>query len=382
MCGAHKLDRVLMLIAGRPGHPCLQFGAGLLHGLQHPILIALSKGTKHEAGRMDLVGQINQERIQHEGVFREHTSKCGMAHPTRPSLPLSSSPSHSLGALFVDYENLYYFLKDRLEFDLDPSEIALEALRNLQKHLRDVLGIRPIVQLAYGDFERIHDGAMNSLQLTGIDVRHVVGTEHKNAADMRMCIDCLHSLHLRSEIDHFILVTGDRDFIPVIQYLNESAKEVRVAAYRAQASGDLLRIITDEMFIDIHKLAPSASFKVQESRSTPSAQVPKPVAPAVVTPPPPPPPFRTPVRLDDQYDIVALEIMLENYHDKREVWLKPYLYKLADKLPELEDFERKQLISHLEEAGAVRMVQREGNTGPYRVLIINWNHPDVQAANP
>ena len=38
-------------------------------------------------------------------------------------------------------------------------------------------------------------------------------------------------------------------------------------------------------------------------------------------------------------------------------------------------------VSVLQEAGAIRIEKRQGETHDYSVVIIDWNHPDVQAAN-
>jgi hypothetical protein len=65
-----------------------------------------------------------------------------------------------------------------------------------------------------------------------------------------------------------------------------------------------------------------------------------------------------------------------------EIWASPFLRRLTDVLPELPDWERRQLLSHLRDAGALRLEKREGEPHAFSVIIINYQHPDVQELSP
>jgi hypothetical protein len=65
-----------------------------------------------------------------------------------------------------------------------------------------------------------------------------------------------------------------------------------------------------------------------------------------------------------------------------EIWASPFLRRLTDVLPELPDWERRQLLSHLRDAGALRLEKREGEPHPFSVIIINYQHPDVRELHP
>lgn len=54
------------------------------------------------------------------------------------------------------------------------------------------------------------------------------------------------------------------------------------------------------------------------------------------------------------------------------------LRKLSDVLPNLADWQRKGLISDLENKGAVRMEKRNRIQFNYTVVILNYNHPVVR----
>jgi hypothetical protein len=84
----------------------------------------------------------------------------------------------------------------------------------------------------------------------------------------------------------------------------------------------------------------------------------------------------------------CLEFLLEQvqrysaHQNTPEIWASPFLRRLTDVLPELPDWERRQLLSHLRDAGALRLEKREGEPHPFSVIIINYQHPDVRELNP
>ncbi len=250
---------------------------------------------------------------------------------------LDSAP---YAALYVDFENVYYALKKGLPEGADACDVAVRLLRRLQNDLSQSKQAKVIMRHAYADFERIQENAQSALYLIGVEAHNVLGTEHKNAADMRMCIDVMETLYTRDEISTFLVVAGDRDYIPVLQHLQTRAKRIYVVAFSGSVSGDLLQIVGDENFIDAATLVPS-DVNFDPNRQPPAP--PKPPKEAVLTPPPPapvvpPPPvkkFGKPVKLDRTDQLTALEVMLENFGDKPEVWVTPYLNKLRLELAQL-----------------------------------------------
>jgi hypothetical protein len=66
----------------------------------------------------------------------------------------------------------------------------------------------------------------------------------------------------------------------------------------------------------------------------------------------------------------------------RELWLGPFMRLLADELPELPDYERRDLLNKLREAGAIRIEKREGEPHPFSVIVMNYQHPNVQELQP
>jgi uncharacterized LabA/DUF88 family protein len=186
-------------------------------------------------------------------------------------LPRSESrqmPEQKLAALLVDFENLYYFIRNSSNYqNHDTMALIVRLIQDLRDHLNKQYDEHTIILDAYADFERIEESAQGDLYLLGFDTHNVLGTEHKNAADMKLCIDAMETLYTRPEISAFVLIAGDRDYIPVIQHLKRKAKTVRVVGFHGSVSGDLLTTLGESYFIDGQKLLSAAS----------SAIMPKPI---------------------------------------------------------------------------------------------------------
>jgi hypothetical protein len=323
------------------------------------------------------------------------------------SSPLATVPhaaaASPYAAVFIDFENVYYFLKNHYLDPQDPHDYALDLVRALRDTLKRELGLDSLMLYAYADFDRLPSGPQGPLYLMGVDTRNVLGTDHKNAADMQLCIDALEVLYTRPDIGTFVLVAGDRDYIPVLQHLRRQARQVKVVGFRESVSGDLLLMLGQEHFLDARELLPAARLQALEDHRAARqhqgeetrrgrAQT------AAGTPPVATPtdqgaaevsatflPIRRITRPDERR---CLEFLLEQaqryatHQSPPEIWASPFLRRLTDALPELPDWERRQLLSQLRDAGAVRLEKREGEPHPFSVILLNYQHPDVQELSP
>lgn len=369
------------------------------------------------------------------------------------------SPASPYAAVFIDFENVYYFLKNHFHDPPDLNDICLDIVRTLREKL-SATGLDSLISYAYADFERLATAPQGALYLMGVSTRNVLGTDHKNAADMQLCIDALEVMYTRPDIGTFVLVAGDRDYIPVLQHLRRQARQVLVAGFRESVSGDLLQNIGAAQFIDARDLLTPARVEQLEKRRTdrqrtieegrrlreqglagmpsaaalaaraatpeaasaagdaapataaaataegpaavpqprvapvPSATAPRPVAPAR--------PFVSPRPGEDGTEFAAarrlatdterrtLAFMLAEFQKLEakqqrrvtELWLGPFMRLLTDELPELPDYERRDLLNKLRDAGTIRIEKREGEPHPFSVIVVNYSHPDVHELHP
>ena len=349
------------------------------------------------------------------------------------------SPSSPYAAVFIDFENVYYFLKNHFHDPPDLNDICLDIVRTLREKL-SATGLDSLISYAYADFERLATAPQGALYLMGVSTRNVLGTDHKNAADMQLCIDALEVMYTRPDIGTFVLVAGDRDYIPVLQHLRRQARQVLVAGFRESVSGDLLQNIGAAQFIDARDLLTPARVEqlekrradrqrtIEESRRLreqgmagvtsaaalaartatpettaaqpqsriapgPLATAPRPVAPAKPLPSRPGdevPEFAPirPLATETERRTLAFMLLefqkLEAKQQRRvpELWLGPFMRLLTDELPELPDYERRDLLNKLRDAGTIRIEKREGEPHPFSVIVVNYSHPDVQALHP
>ncbi|BCM92369.1 hypothetical protein IAD21_04248 [Abditibacteriota bacterium] len=366
---------------------------------------------------------------------------------------MDNTSAPQFAALFLDFENIYYYLREEFVDPPNLNDAILELIRNLRNHLQDQFGLDSIISNAYADFERVGSTPQGALFLLGVDTKNVLGTDHKNAADMRLCIDALEVLYTRPEIQSFVLVTGDRDYIPLIQHLRRKARHVLGAGFRLKASGDLLLNLGDGRFIDLspflspatreamvahresqlqrqadakermekqaHEIEERARL-VREAQNAPlinveNVQSESPVADPIIhangQEPLPghdhtnghkvgekallkkPPEFLPEWRFETPRSIVnadareCLRLILQKLNSLQrnthasELWLGPFKRQLTDAMPQLADWERREVIEELVRAGAIAVEKRDGEPYPYSVIVVNYRHPDVWELN-
>jgi hypothetical protein len=141
--------------------------------------------------------------------------------------------------VLIDYENVYWSLKNNYGFSLEPG-MLVDGVRNLigrQGHV--------VLMLAYADFDHSEfKGLQTELQRRSVEPRHVysVNSEEdrrKNAADIELSLDALELVYTRLDIDYYCLVCGDRDVIQVIKKLHTRRKQVHVIGVERTTSKDL-----------------------------------------------------------------------------------------------------------------------------------------------
>ncbi|MBC7927028.1 MAG: NYN domain-containing protein [Bryobacteraceae bacterium] len=272
-------------------------------------------------------------------------------------------------------------MRQNLSDSRDISDVVAGLIQRLRRVLLEKYNEEAIILEAYADFERIDENAQGALYLIGVETHNVLGTDHKNAADMRLCIDALTVLYTRQEIRSFIVVAGDRDYIPVIQHLKKHGRTVRVVGFPSSMSGDLLTNVGQENFLDATQFLPQPKTTSATTAGTLTAPgQPSPLPPPVVVSGAVRDPLTS--RFLDEDQNVALNVLWRYFHNKPEVWMTPYLHKLRAELPQFSEYERKALIAQMAESGAIRVEKRKGEPHDFSVILVNWNHAEVRKLHP
>ncbi|MFK7739753.1 MAG: NYN domain-containing protein [Planctomycetota bacterium] len=310
-------------------------------------------------------------------------------------------------AVFVDFENLFLSLKNREELSgLRIRELSLGILEHLKERLREdkapmVLGRSYAAFDTYPGMEVAHD-----LALMGFDPQYVlVGHAGKNSADVQLACDVCRVLYRRPDIDAIVIVSGDRDFIPIARQVLEENRELRVVAIPDSTSGDLRMRVGKERFwnaLDLieerdgagprkepadpgaavaangtaspEELAATAenSEESDEHKAAIVGHIP-------VT-------WRTDelpqdVHLSERLQqCVELILRAQVRHGSSEVWLSPFLKgPMSQHFSGLVHPERRALINELRHRGVIRIEERENQYAdhPYSVIVLDQAHPMV-----
>lgn len=154
-------------------------------------------------------------------------------------------------ALFVDFENVY--ISVRAVYDQNPNfESIVEKAQEYG---------RVIIARAYADWYR-YQRVTNALYANGIEPVYVPtyyygqerkrGSAIKNSVDIHMVIDAMRTVYTHDNIDTYIFVTGDRDFIPLVNAIRQKGKECIIVGVAEAASSHLAQ--SADEFIFYHQL--------------------------------------------------------------------------------------------------------------------------------
>lgn len=214
-------------------------------------------------------------------------------------------------AVFIDFENVYVSVRDKL--NANPN---FEAIMDRCGDLG-----RVVISRAYADWYR-YPRVTSALYANAIEPIYVAtyyydkdmgrtGRAIKNSVDMNLCIDAMKTLFTNPNISRFVLVTGDRDFIPLVNSIRQQGKEVYIIGIGGAASTHLAQSADEFVFYEqlVGKTpGGSAAATAIASRATELNRSPEPVLepprePVVESPP-------VPVAEPDIYDVLVEAIHL------------------------------------------------------------------------
>ena len=130
-------------------------------------------------------------------------------------------------AVFVDYDNIEIGLKSTLRREFDVS-LALDAL----KERGDL-----VAKFAYANWGR-QDGATRQMAENAVQMVQRIPSPRgdKNGADINLALDALEMAFTHTHVNAFAIVSGDSDFIPLVNKLKEYGKTVFVVGGKAFTS--------------------------------------------------------------------------------------------------------------------------------------------------
>jgi len=146
--------------------------------------------------------------------------------------------------VLVDIQNLYY-----------SSKVMFKKKVNFGAILKEVVGDRKLIRaIAYGvaTEEGLEEKFFTALEGAGYEVKTkdlqiFPGGHKKGDWDVGIAID---AIKLSKNLDVIVLVSGDGDYLPLVEYLqNTTGCRVEIAAFRESTSSLLLNYV--DSFIDL-----------------------------------------------------------------------------------------------------------------------------------
>ncbi len=151
--------------------------------------------------------------------------------------------------VFVDVQNLYHSAKN-----------IYNARVNFKKLLKKLVGDRILVravayvvksETALGEKDFFEALKKAGFELRVKDLQTFPGGAKKADWDVGMAVD---AIRISRTLDSVIIVTGDGDFIPLVEYLKWGlGKQVEVGAFTKTASSDLIE--SADRFLKIEKFS-------------------------------------------------------------------------------------------------------------------------------
>lgn len=153
-------------------------------------------------------------------------------------------------AVFVDFENVYVSVREK--FDATPNfELIMDRCEDYG---------RIVIARAYADWYR-YPRVTSALFANGVEPMYVptyyydrdmgrTGRPIKNSVDIHLCIDAMRTLYTEPNIKRFVLVTGDRDFIPLVNAIRQRGRDVIVIGIGGAASSHLAQSADEFLFYE------------------------------------------------------------------------------------------------------------------------------------
>lgn len=145
--------------------------------------------------------------------------------------------------IFVDTQNLYYSAKNLYGAKVDFRKVLEVGLNQRQL-------IRAIIYVIRADIPE-EEGFFEALRNIGYEVKikelrtYYDGTK-RGDWDMGIAID---TIKMAEKLDTVVLVSGDGDFVALVEHLKAKGVHVEVMAFGKSTSSDLKRVVNE--FIDL-----------------------------------------------------------------------------------------------------------------------------------
>lgn len=157
-------------------------------------------------------------------------------------------------AIFLDLDNLVIGAKQaKITFDVN---LVLDKVKEKTNG-------RVVLRRSYGDW-RQDQKLLEQLTTAGFTTQSTVRINNfsKNLADMQIVVDTMETLVDGHEYNTYVLMTGDRDFTPLVQTLRKRGKRVIGVGVKHTASRSFVGLCDEYLFYE--DLLPTPDLTVEQ----------------------------------------------------------------------------------------------------------------------
>lgn len=147
-------------------------------------------------------------------------------------------------AMFVDVQNMYYSAKNLYQAKVDFGKVLTEAVANRKLIRAFAYVIKADVGLEKEFFEALqHRG----FEVKAKELQIFYDGSKKGDWDVGLCMDVVRML---SKIDVMILVSGDGDYVPLLEYARSQGVKSEVVAFGKTGSSKLFEYADETIDMD------------------------------------------------------------------------------------------------------------------------------------
>ena len=161
--------------------------------------------------------------------------------------------------IFIDVQNLYHSAKNLFGCRINYKELIKEVTAG--RRLLRAVGYVVKTDTTEGEASFFEALEKSGVELRVKDIQIFAGGAKKADWDVGMAVD---AIRMAGSVDAIVLVTGDGDFIPLVEYLKWGlGKTVEVAAFSRSTSGKLKEVA--DTFITLDEF-PAVLLKIPKER--------------------------------------------------------------------------------------------------------------------
>lgn len=155
--------------------------------------------------------------------------------------------NHRVG-VFVDVQNLYHSAKNLYHSRVNFGELFKLAVADRQL-------VRALAYVVKGGESAEEQAFFDALEKSGLelkmkDLQVFAGGAKKADWDVALAVD---AISLSKQLDVVVIVSGDGDFVPLVEYLQHNGLIVEAMSFGRSTSGKLKETVNNFIDLDEHK---------------------------------------------------------------------------------------------------------------------------------